>query len=81
MLKTFGRSLSATILTILSIVLLTFSQVSHSAIRWNHLTGFWEGNICAGPTAWTYVAWQPVGSVCYIYFPNGAWQQGIIINQ
>jgi hypothetical protein len=62
-------------------LIISLSTVSYSAVRFNYNTGFWEGNICANNYAWTYVPWQPIGSFCFIRYPNGQLAQGIIVNQ
>lgn len=66
---------------ILAVFLLFFTLSAHSAVRWNPQTGLWEGNICASPYAWTYVPFQPIGTLCIIRMPNGHIIQGMIINQ
>lgn len=65
----------------LAIFLLFFTVSAQSAVRWNPHTRLWEGNICVNPWAWTYVPFQPVGTLCVIRMPNGAVTQGIIANQ
>ena len=71
------------ILACISVTVLIFAAVSESqaAVRFNPQTGLWEGNICANPYAWTYVPFQPIGTLCVIRLPNGFVQQGMIINQ
>lgn len=65
----------------LAIFLLFFTVCAHSLVRFNPQTRLWEGNICASPWAWTYVPFQPVGTLCVIRMPNGQLIQGQIINQ
>ena len=45
------------------------------------MTNFWEGNVCANMNTWTYVNFQPIGSFCQIFLPNGMIVPGQIVNQ
>ena len=61
--------------------LLLISSTCESAIRFNPMTNFWEGNVCANMNTWTYVNFQPIGSFCQIFLPNGMIVPGQIVNQ
>lgn len=76
MLKSILPRISAILLTTFIVV-----QPTHSAVRYNSYTGFWEGNICMSSFGWGFVPFQPIGSLCYFQANNGRIYQGIIINQ
>lgn len=65
----------------LIVALLFTASLSYGAVRFNPYTNHWEGNICANQYAWTYVQFQPIGSFCFIFMPNGQRMQGVILNQ
>lgn len=67
--------------SLLFLSLLTFSSVSNAVVRFNNFTGYWEGNVCANFGGWTYVQFQPIGSFCQVFLPNGMVGQGQIINR
>lgn len=78
----FKRFVNPILASISFTILLVFPWDSAlAAVRFNPQTGLWEGNICASPYAWTYVPFQPIGTLCVIRLPNGAVIQGMIINQ
>lgn len=79
MFKRIVPYISAVIFAI-SLTLISVAE-SQAAVRFNPQTGLWEGNICASPYAWTYVPFQPIGTLCIIRMPNGHIVQGMIINQ
>jgi hypothetical protein len=68
------------LLTIGIAVLLLSSTASLSAVRYNPLGGYYEGNICMNNLGWQYVNWQPLGSLCRIQLPGYPPMQGIIVN-
>ena len=57
-----------------------FSGIASADVRYNPYTGYWEGNVCANYAGWSYVPFQPVGSICQIVLPYGI-AQGQIINR
>ena len=65
---------------ILLLVLLVVHTNVWSAVRWNSVTGLWEGNICMNNVGWQVVPFQPLGSICRIALPGYPVMQGIIIN-
>lgn len=65
----------------LIVALLCSASLAYGAVRFNPYTNYWEGNICANQYGWTYVPFQPIGSFCVIYMPNGQRMQGVIQNQ
>lgn len=68
--------------TVIITVLLALAPLTaESAVRFNPVTGYWEGNICANQLAWTWIPWQPVGTFCVLRLANGQRVQGIVLNQ
>ena len=60
-------------------ILLVCSFPSFAAVRWNPYMGLWEGNICMNNAGWQVVAWQPVGSICTMFW-GGMPLRGVIVN-
>ncbi len=52
----------------------------NAAVKFNPMSGLWEGNICMNNIAWQFVNWQPLGSLCWIQLPGRPPTQGIIVN-
>lgn len=65
---------------VVALALFAVSLPSYSLVRYNPITGHWEGNICVNNLGWAIVAFQPIGSLCR-FVVNNRLQQGIIINQ
>lgn len=65
---------------VVTVFALLFSTAVLSAVRYNPITGFWEGNICLTQWGWAWYKWQPIGSYCTIRMPNGQFVTGIIAN-
>lgn len=65
---------------LICLILLVISLNLNAAVRFNTMTGLWEGNICMNNVAWQFVNWQPLGSLCWLQLPGRPPMQGIIVN-
>lgn len=50
-----------------------------SEVRYNPVSGLWEGNVCMTQYGWAFVNYQPIGSICTVHTPAGP-VKGRIVN-
>lgn len=67
---------------IIIIGLLLFSSFAHADVRFNSLYNTWEGNACLTNLGiFILPQWQPIGSNCTVYLPDGRVVSGFIYQQ
>lgn len=67
------------IATLIFVGFITAASSVGAAVRWNHLIGLWEGNVCMNNAGWQIIPWQPVGSMCTMIV-GGMPMRGVVVN-